>query len=54
MVKKRTGPHEDTIRELQISSAGLKIGQPLEEFQGVLSGVPRYVGKEVPGMGKST
>ncbi|HLH98816.1 MAG TPA: ATPase domain-containing protein [Xanthobacteraceae bacterium] len=48
VVKKRTGPHEDTIRELNISSKGLALGEPLEEFQGVLRGVPTYVGKSSP------
>lgn len=39
VVKKRTGPHEDTIRELWIDG-GLHVGEPLTEFQGVLRGVP--------------
>ncbi|MFE1599890.1 ATPase domain-containing protein [Methylobacterium sp. ID0610] len=46
VVKKRTGTHEDTIREYRISSSGLTIGAPLEDFQGVLRGVPVYVGNE--------
>ncbi|MHB2209218.1 ATPase domain-containing protein [Methylobacterium sp. CM6257] len=46
VVKKRTGRHEDTIREYRIGSSGLAIGAPLTEFQGVLRGVPVYVGKE--------
>lgn len=46
MVKKRTGPHEFTIRELKISSAGLGIGEPLTQFQGVLTGVPRFTGSD--------
>jgi circadian clock protein KaiC len=45
VIKKRTGPHEDTIREFRIDKRGLSIGQPLEDFQGVLRGVPTYVGK---------
>jgi len=44
VVKKRTGSHEDTIREFQISDRGITIGPPLEEFQGVLRGVPTYIG----------
>ena len=44
VVKKRTGPHEDTIREYQIGSRGLTLGPPLAEFQGVLRGVPTLVG----------
>jgi circadian clock protein KaiC len=50
-VKKRTGPHEDTIREFQISNRGITIGQPLENFQGVLRGVPTYVGTSGPLLG---
>jgi circadian clock protein KaiC len=51
VIKKRTGLHEDTIREFQISSRGITIGQPLEEFHGVLRGVPTYMGKSAPLMG---
>jgi circadian clock protein KaiC len=40
VIKKRTGFHEDTIREFTISNKGLKLGDPLSEFQGVLRGVP--------------
>jgi circadian clock protein KaiC len=45
VIKKRTGPHEDTIREFRIDKRGLSIGLPLEDFQGVLRGVPTYIGK---------
>ena len=44
VVKKRTGWHENTIREFSIDSTGLKIGSPLDKFQGVLRGVPQYLG----------
>jgi circadian clock protein KaiC len=47
VVKKRTGLHEDTIREYTISNRGLALGAPLEHFQGVLRGVPVYVGSEM-------
>ena len=40
VVKKRTGTHEHTIRELFIDSAGIKVGPPLDAFRGVLTGVP--------------
>ncbi|MDQ3287496.1 MAG: AAA family ATPase [Pseudomonadota bacterium] len=40
VLKKRTGSHERTIRELSISHDGLHIGEPLSEFRGVLTGVP--------------
>ena len=41
VLKKRTGAHERTIRELSISDSGLDIGKPLREFHGVLTGVPK-------------
>ncbi len=44
VVKKRTGSHERTIRELDITSGGIHVGEPLKDFQGVLTGVPLYVG----------
>ncbi|WP_126173728.1 ATPase domain-containing protein [Altericroceibacterium xinjiangense] len=43
VVKKRTGPHEDTIREYRIGSRGVTLGEPLTQFQGVLRGVPQLV-----------
>lgn len=45
IIKKRTGWHEDTIREYRIGNRGLLLGGALDEFQGVLRGVPTYVGK---------
>jgi circadian clock protein KaiC len=48
VVKKRTGMHESTIREYRIGSKGLVIGSPLEGFQGILRGVPTYVGVSRP------
>jgi circadian clock protein KaiC len=52
VVKKRTGAHEDTIREFRITSRGIEIGPALHEFQGVLRGVPTYVGGGQPLMRK--
>jgi circadian clock protein KaiC len=41
VVKKRTGRHEDTIREMRLSaSRGVEVGEPLKAFRGVLTGVP--------------
>jgi circadian clock protein KaiC len=48
VIKKRTGWHEDTIREFSLGTGGLTLGQPLKEFQGVLRGVPTYVGAAPP------
>jgi circadian clock protein KaiC len=44
VIKKRTGAHEDAIRELRIDSRGLRVGDPLDDFRGVLTGVPTYEG----------
>ena len=44
VIKKRSGPHENTVRELQMTQKGIALGEPLKEFQGVLTGVPRVVG----------
>ena len=48
IIKKRTGAHEASIREYRIDRRGLTIGGPLHEFQGVLRGVPTYVGGSSP------
>ncbi|RYE68754.1 MAG: circadian clock protein KaiC, partial [Rhizobiaceae bacterium] len=46
VIKKRTGRHEETIREFRITDAGLTLGDPLSGFQGVLRGVPTLVGEK--------
>jgi circadian clock protein KaiC len=46
VIKKRTGAHEDTIREFRIGHEGINVGEPLTEFQGILRGVPLFVGEE--------
>lgn len=48
VIKKRAGPHEDTIREYRVTDHGIALGPPLEEFQGVLRGVPVYSGQGGP------
>ncbi len=48
VIKKRTGAHEATIREFRIGTRGLTIGAPLDGFQGVLLGVPTYIGEGKP------
>jgi circadian clock protein KaiC len=42
MVKRRAGSHESTIRELQIASTGITVGEPLTRFRGILTGVPQF------------
>jgi circadian clock protein KaiC len=44
IIKKRSGAHEQAIRELIMSPGGIRIGPPLEDFQGVLTGVPHVLG----------
>ncbi|HMV57133.1 MAG TPA: gas vesicle protein GvpD [Nitrospira sp.] len=45
VIKKRSGGHEKTIREYQlVSDGGLRIGPPLKQFQGVLTGTPSFYG----------
>jgi circadian clock protein KaiC len=44
VIKKRTGTHEDTIREYRIDARGITLGEPLTNFHGVLRGVPTMVG----------
>jgi circadian clock protein KaiC len=46
VIKKRTGHHEEAIRELRFTSKGIQVGQELTQFQGVLTGVPQYIGKQ--------
>ncbi len=45
VVKKRSGNHEKSIREFKLDPGhGIRIGEPLKEFQGILSGVPMFRG----------
>ncbi|MET1045962.1 MAG: ATPase domain-containing protein [Hyphomicrobium sp.] len=48
VVKKRSGNHEHTIREFQLTSSGIAVGPPLTEFSGVFSGTPIYTGDSKP------
>lgn len=47
-VKKRTGTHERSVRELRISDHGLRVGRELREFHGVLTGQLSYLGEAKP------
>ena len=44
VIKKRSGAHENAIREFGIRDNRLVVGEPLKEFRGVLKGVPQYIG----------
>jgi circadian clock protein KaiC len=41
VIKKRTGVHERTIRELTFEKGAITIGEPITDFVGVLSGKPQ-------------
>jgi circadian clock protein KaiC len=51
VLKNRGGGHENTIRELNIDHAGIRIGPPLTSFHGVLTGTPRFTGSREPLIG---
>jgi circadian clock protein KaiC len=53
VVKKRSGHHERTIREMDVDERGIVIGEPLTDFRGILTGVPTYVGEADKLMDKS-
>ena len=44
VIKKRTGAHEETLRELQIGKGGLIVGNILREFSGIFTGIPTFLG----------
>jgi circadian clock protein KaiC len=48
VMKKRAGAHERTIREFRLDPRGLRLGEPLVGFRGVLTGVPAYTGGAAP------
>ena len=43
VVKKRSGTHEESIRELRFNEKGIHLSEPLSEFHGILTGVPQKV-----------
>jgi circadian clock protein KaiC len=44
VIKKRGSRHERTIREFCLDSGGIRIGEPLRSFRGILTGVPVHDG----------
>jgi circadian clock protein KaiC len=46
VIKKRSGNHERTIREMRVSQNGIWVGEPLRGLQGVLSGVPTFLSEQ--------
>jgi circadian clock protein KaiC len=53
IIKKRTGGHEDSIREINTRAGRIEVGLPLRDFQGILRGVPEFLGhaEAIMGMG---
>jgi circadian clock protein KaiC len=49
VIKRRSGPHEHTIREMTLGPTGIGIGAPLTQFRGVLTGLPTYEGDQTGG-----
>jgi circadian clock protein KaiC len=47
VIKKRTGRHETTIREMSVSSSGISVGPALKHLRGVLGGTPVSAGAGV-------
>src|SRR6185369_9523385 len=46
VIKKRSGNHERTIREMSVGPGGIQVGRPLTHMQGVLTGVPTFHNNE--------
>jgi circadian clock protein KaiC len=46
VLKKRSGNFEKTLRRLQITRYGLRVGQPLTGLHGILSGTPELIDPE--------
>ncbi len=46
VVKKRSGTHEETLREYILTSSGVELGPVLNQFSGILTGVTQFIGKE--------
>ena len=51
VIKNRSGAHEDAIRELRIGNSGIRLSAPLNDFHGVLTGTPHFIGDEAPLLG---
>jgi circadian clock protein KaiC len=49
VIKKRSGPHERAIHEFRIGPIGLHVGAALNEFRGILTGVPEERGEDADG-----
>lgn len=46
VLKKRSGYHEHSIREFKLEANGIRVGEPLADFSGVLTGTPHFSGAQ--------
>ena len=46
VLKKRVSNFERTLREFKITKYGIKVGEPLSQLRGILSGIPSFTDKE--------
>lgn len=44
MLKRRSGPHGTTIRELSMGPAGLTVSSPASDLRGIMTGIPEQEG----------
>lgn len=51
VIKRRGGEHERTIREFRLQAGGIRLGEPLQQFRGILTGTPVYEGEATPLLG---
>jgi circadian clock protein KaiC len=47
VLKKRTSAYEPRLRELEITDAGIEIGEPLSGLRGILTGTPEWTDDSV-------
>ena len=45
IAKSRVTDHQTSIREFRLGVNGVQVGEPLEDFEGVLGGLPAYRGR---------
>jgi circadian clock protein KaiC len=48
VLKRRGGLHERSIRDFALGTNGIQVGEPIRDFEGVLTGVPKYLGNRGP------
>lgn len=53
VIKKRTGKHERTVREMRLDG-GVHLGEPLRDFRGILTGFAEFIGGSLPSTGRAS